>query len=146
MSTEGKNRFFSAITLPHYEFALKSPEFNKEGEEFIIWFFEGIVEKNPKYTDCLIYLGNAYTACGLYKKGLQVDQKICQMRPNDPIAHYNLACSYALLKNVDAAFDVLKKAITLGYKDIRHLEKDKDLDLLRGDERYKALIEKIKRY
>lgn len=146
MSTETKNRFLDNITLPNYEFVIKSPEFNREGEEFIIWFFEGILEKNPNYVDCLMYLGNAYTKSGMYEKGLLIDQKLCHMRPNDHTAHYNLACSYTLLKNIDAAFDALKKAITLGYNDIYHLERDKDLALLREDDRYKALVNKIKKY
>ncbi|KXK30116.1 MAG: hypothetical protein UZ01_01589 [Candidatus Brocadia sinica] len=145
MKTETKNRFLNSITLPNYEFIITAPEFKKEGEEFIIWFFEGILEKNPNYVDCLLYLGNAYTTHGMYEKGLSVDQKLSRLRPNDPLVHYNLACSYALLKNIDAAFEVLEKAIALGYKDIYHLERDKDLAYLREDVRYQKLIEKIKK-
>ena len=44
-----KNRLLDSITLPNYEFTIKSPEFKKEGEEFIIWFLEGILEKNKLY-------------------------------------------------------------------------------------------------
>ena len=145
MKADEKNRLLDSITLPNYEFIIKSPEFKKEGEEFIIWFLEGILEKNPNYIDCLMYLGNAYTENGMYEKGLLVDQKLSRLKPNDPLVHYNLACSYALLKNIDAAFNALEKAITLGYNDVAHLEMDKDLAHLRGDIRYKKLIEKIKR-
>ncbi|MGQ3684867.1 MAG: tetratricopeptide repeat protein [Candidatus Loosdrechtia sp.] len=145
MKTEASNRFFSSITLPHYEFVLKSPEFGREGDEFIIWFLEGILEQNPNYIDCLMYLGNAYTARGLYEKGLLIDKKLCRLHPEDPNVHYNLACSYALIKDTGAAFEALEKAVVLGYKDIYHLTHDKDLALLRGDIRYKKLIEKIKR-
>jgi len=145
METEQTNRFLRAITLPKYEFTIKSPEFNKKGEEFTIWFFEGILERNPNYIDCLMYLGNAYTSNGMYEKGLLVDQRLSHLRPKDPLVHYNLACSYALLKNADAAFDALEKAIDLGYNDARHLEKDKDLAQLREDVRYRRLIEKIRK-
>lgn len=145
MKTETKNRFLNTITLPNYEFTINSPEFKKEGEEFTIWFFEGILERNPNYIDCLLYLGNAYTAHGMYEKGLLIDQRLSHLRPNDPLVHYNLACSYALLKKNDAAFEALEKAIVLGYADIYHLERDKDLSHLREDDRYRKLIEKIKK-
>lgn len=143
MATKTQNRFLNSITLPNYEFVISMPEFKKEGEEFTIWFLEGILERNPNYIDCLMYLGNAYTSHGMYEKGLSVDQKLTRLRPNDPLVHYNLACSYALLKNVDAAFEALEKAIALGYRDIHHIERDKDLAYLRGDARYQKLIEKI---
>jgi len=146
METKAKNRFINPITLPHYEFTIKSSEFKKEGEEFTIWFLEGILEKNPNYVDCLMYLGNAYTAHGMCEKGLQIDQRLCGLRPKDPLIHYNLACSYALLKNIDAAFDALEKAIMLGYDDIHHLERDKDLAYLRADARYRKLVKKIKQH
>jgi len=144
MKMESENRFLNSITLPNYEFIINSPEFKKEGAEFTIWFFENIIEKNPNYVDCLMYLGNVYTANGMYEKGLMVDQKLSLLRPKDPMVHYNLACSYALLKKIDAAFDALEKTIALGYKDVYHLEMDKDLTYLRKDIRYKELIRKIK--
>lgn len=144
MTTKTKNRFLNTVTLPNYDFALNAPEFKKEGEEFTVWFFEGILERHPNYIDCLMYLGNAYTAQRLYEKGLVVDQKLCRLKPEDPLVHYNLACSYALMKNVNASFEALERAIVLGYKDIYHLENDKDLAHLRNDDRYQKLVGKIK--
>lgn len=144
MTTKTKNRFLNTVTLPNYDFVLNAPEFKKEGEEFTVWFFEGILERHPNYIDCLMYLGNAYTAQRLYEKGLVVDQKLCRLKPEDPLVHYNLACSYALMKNVNASFEALERAIVLGYKDIYHLENDKDLAHLRNDDRYQKLVGKIK--
>lgn len=144
MTTKTTNRFLNTVTLPNYDFVLNAPEFKKEGEEFTVWFFEGILERHPNYIDCLMYLGNAYTAQRLYEKGLVVDQKLCRLKPEDPLVHYNFACSYALMKNVNASFEALERAIVLGYKDIYHLENDKDLAHLRNDDRYQKLVKKIK--
>ncbi|MDR4506840.1 MAG: hypothetical protein MRJ65_01160 [Candidatus Brocadiaceae bacterium] len=146
MKAELKKRFLNAITLPNYEFTITTPEFRKDEDEFTIWFFEGILEKNPNYVDCLMFLGNAYTSMGMYEKGLSIDQKLSRLKQDDPLIHYNLACSYALLKDIDAAFNALRKAIALGYNDIYHLERDKDLDLLRKDNRYRKLLDKIKNH
>ncbi len=132
------------LSLPQYNFRLKAKEFNKSGEDFVIWFLEGVLKNNPNYVDCLMYLGNLYTATGRYKEGLAVDQRLVKLRPKDPISHYNLACSFSLLGEIDAAFRSLERAVLLGYKDLAHLQKDRDLENLRKDARYDEIVEKIK--
>lgn len=135
----------SSITLPQYTFQIKSGEFNKSGEDFTIWFLEGILDNNPRYIDCLMYLGNAYTIQGRHEEGLRVDKKLAELRPEDPIVRYNLACSYSLVGDVDVAIKELEISIKLGYKDIQHIEKDRDLERLRCDKRYWELLDKLKR-
>jgi tetratricopeptide (TPR) repeat protein len=132
------------VSLPKHDFHLKAREFNRNDEDFTIWFLEGILEDNPNYVDCLMYLGNLYTATGRHERGLKIDQRLVRLRPEDPIAHYNLACSYSLLGNLDAAVKTLEKAIALGYKDLEHLQMDRDLDNLRKDSRYQELLNRIK--
>jgi tetratricopeptide (TPR) repeat protein len=71
---------------------------------------------------------------------LQIDRRLVQLRPTDALAHYNLACSYALLKKVDSAIKALRKAIELGYRDFRYMREDRDLDALRRDPRFRQLL------
>jgi tetratricopeptide (TPR) repeat protein len=133
------------LEIPEYRFELKTPEFQKTDDEFTIWFFEGVIEKYPTYVECLMYLGNAYTATGMYEKGLKVDLKLARLRPEDPLVHYNLACSFSLLRRLNESLGSLEKAIDLGYDDLIHLVNDSDLDSLRDDEVYKVLINKLKK-
>ncbi|MCB7130456.1 MAG: hypothetical protein J3T61_13065, partial [Candidatus Brocadiales bacterium] len=70
--------------------------------------------------------------------------KLAELQPGDPIVRYNLACSYCLVGDLDAAIRVLEIAVALGYEDVRHLENDKDLEGLRGDKRYWELLDRIK--
>lgn len=133
------------IILPHYNFRIKSKEFSRSGEDFTIWFMEGILEENPNYFDCLLYLGNAYTNTGRYEDGLRIDLKLAKLRREDPIVRYNLACSYSLVGDVDSAIRELETSVALGYKDIQHMEEDKDLEKLREDKRYQELIGRAKR-
>ena len=133
------------IKVPEYEFTLKAPEFQKKDEEFVIWFFEGVIENYPDYVECLMYLGNAYTARGMCEKGLQIDLKLAKLKPYDPLVHYNLACSHSLLNKISPALAALSNAIKLGYNDIEHLENDDDLDNLKNLEEYKTLIDKLKK-
>ncbi len=133
------------LRIPEYEFDLKTPEFRKTDDEFEIWFLEGILEIYPAYVECLMILGNLYTANGMYEKGLKVDIKLAKLKPGDSLVSYNLACSYSLLGSVNKALESLGKAINLGYNDIRHLENDSDLDGLRDEAGYEMLINKLKR-
>lgn len=126
--------------LPNYDFKISTPLLLKEGEDFNIAFYEGIVRKNPVLTACLMYLANAYTAVGMYEKGLEIDKRLSRLLPDDPLVIYNLACSYSLTNDIEMAISTLKRAIDLGYNDIEHLLKDKDLKNIRRDERYKNLI------
>lgn len=134
------------LRIPEYKFDLKTPEFQKTDDEFLIWFFEGVLEKYPSYVECLMYLGNAYTANGMFEKGIKVDLKLAKLKPDDPLIHYNLACSFSLLRILDKSLQSLGKAIDLGYNDLRHMESDSDLDEVRDEDGYKMLINKIKRF
>ncbi|KHE91131.1 MAG: tetratricopeptide repeat protein [Candidatus Scalindua rubra] len=131
------------LEIPEYRFDLKTPEFQKTDDEFTIWFLEGVLEKYPAYVECLMYLGNAYTATGMYEKGLEVDLKLARLRPQDPLVHYNLACSFALMGMLSKSSVSLGKAIDLGYDDLAHLVNDSDLDSLRDEDDYKVLIHKL---
>lgn len=133
------------LEIPEYRFELKTPEFQKTDDEFTIWFLEGVIEKYPTYVECLMYLGNAYTATEMYEKGLKVDLKLARLRPKDPLVHYNLACSFSLMRRLNESLESLEKAIDLGYDDLIHLVNDSDLDSLRDDECYKVLINKLKK-
>lgn len=114
-----------------------------ENLDFEILFFEKLVEDNPNYVDALIPLGDAYTKRGHYEKGLGIDLRLSDLRPLDPVVHYNVACSYSLLGKVDFAIKALDKSLRLGYSDFKFIEKDPDLENIRKDDRY---IELIKQY
>lgn len=112
----------------------------KENLEFEISFYEGLIRENPNFIDALIPLGDAYTKYGFYEKGLEVDLKLANLTPLDPVVHYNLACSYSLLKRQDKALETLKKSLKLGYRDIQFMMEDPDLEDLRKDSRFSELI------
>ena len=133
------------LRIPEYKFDLKTPEFLKTDDEFEIWFLEGVLEIYPAYAECLMFLGNSYTANGMYEKGLKIDVKLSKLKPCDSVVHYNLACSYSLLGSVNKALESLGRAIDLGYNDIKHLENDSDLDGLRDEAGYEMLINKLKK-
>jgi len=108
-----------------------------------IEFFRGIVENSPNHVDALINLGNLYTKRGDYAKGLEVDRRLVELRPDDAIVHYNLACSMSLLGDTEGAFAELKAAIDLGYNDLDYILSDGDLESIRKDPRFSEFIDRI---
>ena len=89
-------------------------------------------------------LGHALTRLGRNTEGLDLDRQLVQACPDDPIAHYNLACSLALLGRVRPALDALDEAIRLGFDDPDHLESDGDLESLRSEPRFRAMVAELR--
>ena len=112
----------------------------REERDFEISIFEGLVEQNPDFVDALVPLAEAYTKAGLYEKGLRIDKRLAKLKKEDPVVHYNLACSLALVGKKEDAISALKRSIQLGYSDFEHLRKDQDLKTLRDDPRFQALF------
>jgi tetratricopeptide (TPR) repeat protein len=108
--------------------------------EFELDFFEGVLSRCPDYVDVLRIMGNLLTLKGRFADGLQIDKRLVQLRPNDALAHYNLACSFALLKRPEQSLKTLRRAIELGYRDFRYMKEDHDLDSIRHDPRFGQLI------
>lgn len=54
--------------------------------------------------------------------------------------YYNLVCAYALVGKVDEALVVLQDVFDLTAVPVAHLERDGDLDNLRGDPRFKSMV------
>ena len=111
--------------------------------EFEIGFCQRVLESLPTHYDALVLLGGAYTRAGEFQKGLELDLKLAQLKPDNETIHYNLACSYALTGQTDNALCNLSKALDLGYNDVAHLCGDNDLAPLKSDPRFHKLVQKL---
>jgi Flp pilus assembly protein TadD len=126
-------------------------EFGSEARErltsatrrFEIEMLEHLLAQAPDDLELLAELGALYTRAGLFEKGLEVDRRLVELAPENPVSHYNLACSYALLGRLDLAFASLDLAVARGYRDLAHLDRDPDLDPLRSDPRFALLRAKV---
>ncbi|MDH3626454.1 MAG: protein kinase [Acidobacteriota bacterium] len=91
-----------------------------------------------------LYLGaNGLVALGQTDKGLAWAKRAMEIEPNEPMLLYNLACIYSLAGKRDTAVNCLETAIAGGFAHRPWLEKDSNLDALRDDARFQAMIEKI---
>ena len=112
--------------------------------DFEIGFFESVLKRDPAYTEVIEILGGLYTKHGRIADGLKMDRRLVRLLPSNPTAHYNLACSLALVKRKTDALRSLRQAIQLGYRDIEWMQQDPDLEGLKNDPGFKALLEQLK--
>jgi len=108
--------------------------------DFELDFYAGVLRRYSAFVDALRAHGNNLTSKGRYAEGLDVDQQLIALRPNDPLGYYNLACSLALLKRPDQALKTLRRAVELGYRDFRYMRDDDDLESIRQDPRFRQLL------
>lgn len=135
--------YIAPIGLPERDFAIQRGVFGEEGLDFEIRFFESVLGAWPDNVDTLMFLGNAYTARGDHQRGLVIDLRLLELRPQDPVVLYNLACSYSLLGRIDEGLHALERSAEFGYVDREYMERDADLSNVRSDPRYQRLLGEI---
>ena len=81
---------------------------------------------------------------GKFREAIEKYKAILDKYPEAPdtkTAAYNVACGYALLGEKKDALDWLERCVQMGWNNFIHMKRDKDLDSLRGEERYRKLLE-----
>lgn len=91
-----------------------------------------------------VHLGNSHLERSEYKKALEQYRLGLKIEPKNSICHYNVACTYSRMKDIEKALDALEKSVECGYRDVDWMEKDADLDNLRDQPRYKAIVRKLR--
>jgi len=112
--------------------------------EFEMRFFESVLKRDAAYTEVVELLGGLYTKHGRIADGLKMDRRLVKLLPGNATAHYNLACSLALLKRKAAAIRSLRQAVQLGYTDFDWMQQDPDLDGLKKDPEFNSLLQQLK--
>jgi predicted esterase len=84
-------------------------------------------------------------------KAKDYDAAITELRKADrlvsrrPVVHYNLACALSLKGETEPALDALADAVTFGFHDAEHMNKDPDLAAVRETERFRNLVAQAER-
>lgn len=116
---------------------------SQEDTAFEIQFWENVLQRNRTDPVILEALANLYTKVGRVDEGLKLDRKRAKIEPNNPVAHYNLACSLALKNKRAEAFKALRTALELGFDDFDWMWKDPDLKSLRAFRKFRELVEEF---
>jgi adenylate cyclase len=68
------------------------------------------------------------------------------LEPDNPVTHYNAACGYSALGDIDKAFELLERGVRFGGPEWgRWVEHDSMLDPVRTDPRYQTLLDTIRK-
>jgi serine/threonine protein kinase/Tfp pilus assembly protein PilF len=120
--------------------ALDRTEEEKEANRLGMELAEKAILLNPEDARACYMGAGAMIRLGQEKRGLQWAKRALALDPDDPAILYNVACNLSGLGQIDEAIDCLERTVKVGaaYKD--WMMNDTDLDPLRKEERFKALV------
>lgn len=105
--------------------------------------YAGPDEKPASLTELQKQLRKEYRS-GNYEAALKTAEKIQAMQPGEVYAMYNLACMNCLVGKHEEAYKWLEKAIDAGYRDADGLIEDSDFRTIRGEDRFRELVRRIR--
>jgi adenylate cyclase len=105
---------------------------------------EEAIARRPDDTTAL-YMGAASLATlGKTERAREWATRAFLLAPDEPVGLYNLACTFAMLGDRDRAIDLLERyAVHMRPQFVAWIKNDSDLNSLRDDERFQALIQRL---
>jgi adenylate cyclase len=98
----------------------------------------------PEDPDLLLTLAQAHAAMGETDDAIVLADRVLPIVKGDPLLLYNVACAYSLAGAVDSALAALEASAAAGMRDTDWMEQDSDLDAVRSDPRFAALVDRLK--
>ena len=107
----------------------------------------GVAERhmrfNPDDARAATMRSVALCRLGRVDEGLSWADRALSMDAEDAGVRYNAACLFAVAGRTDRALACLEEAVAVGFGNLRWLERDPDLDGLRGDPRFAGLMARM---
>ncbi len=102
------------------------------------------LEMNPHDSRALIIGASQLCFVGEQEKGVEFAERALGKDDNEPNLLYNAACFYAVQGDTDRSLELLARAFELGYGNRAWVETDSDLDSLRADHHFIALLKSMR--
>lgn len=101
------------------------------------------IEADPTNSRAMSFLALMLSEQGKVDEGRRWIERSLITSPDTGGTHYNAACFYALVGETDLALDHLERGVDLGAMHKRWYETDSDIDSVRDEPRFVALLERI---
>jgi TolB-like protein/Tfp pilus assembly protein PilF len=101
---------------------------------------ERFLELHPEDSRALMTAAALYASVGDPDLAMDYAKRAMAVDPDDPRMLYNAACMLACSNKITDALDALERAVANGWGDKSWLEHDSDLDPIRNEPRYLALV------
>jgi TolB-like protein/Tfp pilus assembly protein PilF len=105
-----------------------------------VWVIEQHLDLHPDDARGCIFGATAYASLGNAERSAYYAQRAMSVDPEDPMMLYNVACAYSILGKSDDCLSALEQAVSKGWSDKDWLEHDSDLDGIRGEAKYLAIV------
>jgi adenylate cyclase len=120
----------------------KEPEV-REAYERGVRLVEKYLKLNPEDQRALVLGANALWLMGHPERALEWANRALALDPENPSVLYNLGCFYSIAGASKKALDCLEKSAEIGTISKEWVEHDSDLDPIRAEPRFQALLEKL---
>ena len=98
------------------------------------------VALNPDDGRALTMGSVARARCGDRRGATEWAERAIAAEGDDPVVLYAAACALSVLGMTDRAIEVFVRAVTLGFANRQWIEKDPDLEPIRGDPRFQEVL------
>jgi tetratricopeptide (TPR) repeat protein len=112
----------------------------REAREEALRSIDRLLEYNPEDARALNVGAIVAAQAGQPEKGLEWMQRSLASSPEDSNLLYNAACFYSVQGRPDEAIACLERAVDNGWRAKDWLNNDPDLNPIRGDARFQALV------
>ncbi|HKY61484.1 MAG TPA: adenylate/guanylate cyclase domain-containing protein [Gemmatimonadota bacterium] len=115
----------------------------REAYERGVRLVEKYIKLNPEDQRALVLGANALWLVGQPQRALEWANRALGLDPRNPSVLYNLGCFYSIAGEKDKALDCLERSVEVGTISKDWVEHDSDLDPIRDEPRFQALLEKL---
>ena len=101
------------------------------------------LDLNPDDARAVIFAALALAHLGDRDESIKWATRASVIDPNNPSVHYNVACVFSQLGEIDRGIDSLEQSITTGMAQKEWMDNDSDLDPLREHPRFRELMSRL---
>ena len=101
------------------------------------------LQLNPHDTRALYFGAQNLWRVGEHNKAMELAERALGQDQEEPVVLYNVACFFVEQGDHERALELLERAVEMGWGDRAWLETDCDLDPLRDNARFQALLARI---